>query len=180
MRLLFLASLSLIFWIGCSSRSGNSTGNGSRVTLSEYNLVYELPYPGNSVIAPADNLTDRVAMCVVDTLNDVSVLILNLPRVPQDSIEAENTVRLISQQNIPGYTVTSTESIGECEYLDRHAWNYETVMVLKNGTDSIRVMFYGYLFDDLALVVTTTVTDTIDREYLAPYVTGLKRSHEIR
>lgn len=174
----FLLTLSLIS--SCVSKPGVTADNRDSVVLSfdipRHGLSYGLPYPQRTIVAPRESLTDKVSMCVVDTTADVSVLLLNLQSFPQNYSEAEKTVQLVSRQSDVEYATSSSYDIRECEFLDTCAWNFDVSLVVRTAADSIGVKFYGYLFENMAFVVTAPASDSITVDKMTPYITGLKRS----
>lgn len=166
-----LLSLSLL--CGCTTQSEQCCSEDKFVKISGTDLLYEMPFPETTVVANNDQLGPSLAMCVVDTVREISVLLINLPARPVNRQDVEAVVRRISSQSAPGLTCTSTDEVTECQYLDIQAWSFESIIALKNAEDSIRVLFNGRIFEDKALVVTANREDSVNFE---PYLAGLKRA----
>lgn len=184
MRHLLFGMVFLLLLVGCSSKGDSVNDNGYADTIvttfviDKCNLRYDLPYPRNSIVAPHDRLTDKMSMCIVDTLTNVSVLLLNFPDTPKDYQEAEKIVNLISGQNPIGYIASTTHQINKSTFLDMPAWKFEVSLLLKNVSDSIPVTFCGYIFENMGFVVTVP-SDSVSNDFVSPYINGLKKVREI-
>ncbi len=175
MRYTFYFFLLMIVLSGCTQNS-QSDSTDPTILIAEYGLTYEVPFPQRSIIAPKDNLTDDITLCVVDTNNNVATFLLVLPKIPEDSLQADNVVKLICTQNIPEYRTSSIGKINECTFLDYPAWHFENCVTVKSDEDSLQVMFQGYIFKNLALVVTNKVEDSDKTIDVKPYINGLKKN----
>lgn len=162
----------LVILCACSARPEQNGTEDSILRISGTDLLYEIPFPATSIVAEPDQLGTSLAMCVVDTLHEISALLFSLPNKPENQQEVEEVVRLISHQNTPGFTCTATDKIKECNYIGTSAWSFESIILLRNSQDSIKVLFNGRIFENKAFVVTANCTDSINFD---PYIYGLKR-----
>lgn len=165
---------------GCS-RSGSSLpeqvyydAEESAYYIPAQNLVYRLPNSRFLVVADPQNLPEQMNMCIVDTSAMISVLLLNIPEFPRNQKDAERVVNLISAQENAEYSAEQELRCSCDTFLNVPAWNFDVMLRLKNEADTISVIYYGLIFENLALV-TTAQADTIPYNLLNEYIVGLQR-----
>ena len=179
MRITNLIFLFPIILYGCGKSHDNISGQVLSDTVMshynplEYNLDYEIPFPHYSIVARRDNLPENVSMCIVDTMTNVSILLFKLHSTPKDTEAATRLVKLITKQNNGEFEIQSSYQITKSRFLNTCAWNFRVSLNLSDQTNTIPVTFYGYIFNNLALVA-TAYSDTASADYFAPYINGLK------
>lgn len=157
------------------SCSGKSEGSGGAVikeiNLPEYNLQYVVPYAERSVVAAKENLSEKVAMCVVDTVSDICTVLLRLSYVPSKYEDAENAVMLITEQKNSIINPSVSYDIKPCEFLSEKAWHFDAVISVD---DKNEVNFSGYIFRNLVLVVTSPMEEKHLKYDISAYFDSLK------
>ncbi len=171
MRRLLYGFLPFLMLWGCSDRL--TENDNARFCVPEKGLVYEPPFPRHMVFAPREDLTPMINMCAVDTTNQVSILLLNLPSTPGTLTEAQKLVEQISRQGMSEYSCITTNDVDACDFMDKPAWSFKSLITVLNDDDSIRVIFKGFIFDDNAFVVTSNASNSCEYD-LDAYIGGLK------
>lgn len=174
---IFFISFSLLLFgvASCKSNEGNNSEKSMSDTIlvDAPDLYYVIPNPKTSIVASQGQLPKHVAMCVVDTQTNVSVMLLNLVANVSDSVGANRIVGMITSQNDAPDCMILEDQIRQTDFLNKQAWNFNHIIQLSNAMDTIMVTFYGYVFDNHAIVATK---DTIaPHQFFDRYVLGLNR-----
>ena len=176
----FLIITVLLFSFGCSSGSGDQGSKcifdtvSSTCFINRYNLAYRIVRPDVSIVAPEQNLPDDILMCLVDTASGISVILIELDNEIKDRLSAADIMKQICSQRDSLKTVKIDESISECQFLDSDAWKFSKKIGVEVNSDTMRVLYSGYIFNRLAIVATALV-DSVENNMLTPYLSGLYR-----
>lgn len=172
MKNLKLWILLFVILYSCSAKSEGSGGDVVReISLPEHNLEYVVPFAERSIVAAKENLSEKVAMCVVDTVTDICTLLLRLSSVPGDYEDAENAVMLITDQNNSSVKPSVKYDIKPCEFLSEKAWYFDAVLSIDETNE---INFSGYIFRNLVLVVTSPMEEKHLKYDISAYFDSLK------
>ncbi len=173
--LIFISLLLTVCVDSCNGRGDLSAGYDTSdiIIVDTTGLYYEVPHIESSVIATPDQLPEQIAMCVLDTQTNVSVMLLNLVTHVTDSLGARRTVDMITSQGRKVDCLILEDKIRHTHFMNQLAWNFRHVISFFNRVDTVNVTFYGYVFGNHALVVTKDTTDC--DQFFDQYVQGLKR-----
>lgn len=180
-RILLLVLSSVLLLVSCihhsSTQSETVTYDTTTNTLliPTDKLAYSPPFPEQTIVASATSLPENILMCVVDTLSQISVTLINLDTTIDNLIAAHNAVMQITNQPNEITTLSLGENITECTFMDYDSWNFNKNLGLIIGSDTMRITYSGYLFKKLAIVATAP-TDSTNSDVLNTYINCLRRT----
>lgn len=169
----------------CGGRKGNNEALATGMNLSEawnanegiyeipdMNLAYIPPERNNTIIADPSSLPDNILMCMIDSVEQVSVNLIRLSSNVRRMDDAKHETEKIIHQNYQSPDESTPFTLDSCNFLNEKAWLFSSTLHVPLDSDSLNVIYTGYLFGNNALVV--TAPESIAHEDLLNYVRGLK------
>lgn len=142
----------------CNQSSKHTTPiwdpESSLYKIPDKGLVYNVENGENIIVGVPEDLPPQVLMCIVDTASNICSLLLNLDYAPTSTDLAQNVVKEIVMQNNSTNTRILNQYITPCVYLDTLAWSFNSNLRIPNNKDTLDLIYTGYIFSDMALVVT--------------------------
>ncbi len=188
---LYLSLLSCVvfavFMSGCangtksSGKSSHIDRDRSMYVMDDMGLEYNLAPQNNRIIASSENLPEKFAMCVVDTVTQVSVTVLDFGKEGVASKLEKNNVQAIvtdiTQSNLGSRFEVRKNELHQASYLGKPAWHFKSEIAIGNPSEEIEVVYEGYIFDGsdgLCAIVATGQNPSPD---LSPYLDRLRPLH---
>lgn len=176
------AIVTLIIFSCCNRESKPGVGlynsDGGVYSFYDEHFIYELPNPENCIVASPENLPEDILMCVIDTLSNVSMLLVELPMEVTTEKSAKDALNLITRQEDIQKVTHRQHKLSSCVLMGNDALNYRVDLGIEVEQDTLEVSYYGYLFGNKAFVVTSQYADSLPDSFFNTYSYGLKRKNE--
>lgn len=188
---ILLYSITLLFaatgLYGCGNSNVKSATNfpdpdAAAYYITEQNLVYDLGTDLKWLIAPSENLPDQFDMCIIDTVNQVSVSVIELAKHTDFSglspEKIEKLVADITQSNLPAEFTVKENSIKPSKDKEEVYWEFATDITLKIEGEETEVLYKGKIFEGSKNVCAIVVTGQPQTQNLSEYINRLTQNAE--
>ena len=155
--IVFLLTIALVI-SSCNYSSTNQSNdyiidiNSNSYIIKNHNLEYNTDSIENYIIANPENLPENFLMCIVDTVNNVCLTILethyrNKNTITLTKSEVDGLINDIIRQDTSLNAELKKQSARCTNYMGKPCWKFDAIINLPSANDTTAISYRGNIFD---------------------------------